>query len=73
MRPLEPVSVSARATLIWPVSVCALLFALTITLYKAYIRGQNRLLDGDPDEVKQAMEVGLTQEQVDMGWRYEGF
>ena len=46
---------------------------LTITGYKLYIRKQNTLLDGTPEQVVQAMRYGITQEQVDMGWRYEGY
>ena len=55
------------------VTAAAFLFALTITAYRFYVRRQNRLLDGSPEDVAKAMRNGVTQEQVDMGWRYEGY
>ncbi|GFZ46008.1 hypothetical protein JCM24511_03742 [Saitozyma sp. JCM 24511] len=51
----------------------SVLFLITITGYKYYVRYQNKLLSGTPEQVKKAMRFGITQEQVDMGWRYEGF
>lgn len=44
-----------------------------ITIYRFHVLKQNRLLDGSPEDVAKAMRNGVTQEQVDMGWRYEGF
>lgn len=51
----------------------AVLFLITITAYRFYVRRENRLLDGTPEEVARVMKRGVTQEQVDMGWRYEGY
>jgi uncharacterized membrane protein SpoIIM required for sporulation len=60
--------------LISPAVIAAsVLFLITITGYKYYVRYQNKLLSGTPEQVKKAMRFGITQEQVDMGWRYEGF
>lgn len=51
---------------------CALLFALTITVYRWLILRDNKRLDsGDPDEIAKVMKRGVTQEMVDLGWRYE--
>jgi hypothetical protein len=55
------------------VIAAAVIFLITITGYKYYVRYQNKLLSGTPEQVKRAMRFGITQEQVDMGWRYEGF
>lgn len=51
----------------------AVLFLITVTAYRFYVRRENRLLDGTPEEVARVMKRGVTQEQVDMGWRYEGY
>lgn len=50
-----------------------MLFAITITGYLLYVRRENRLLDGTPEEVEGVLKRGVTQAQVDMGWRYEGY
>ncbi|KAJ5718610.1 MFS transporter [Penicillium malachiteum] len=48
-------------------------FIFTIKAYKWYIVNENRKLDGDEVQVRRAMKGDVTQEQVDMGWRYEGY
>ncbi|GAM90435.1 hypothetical protein ANO11243_084780 [Dothideomycetidae sp. 11243] len=51
---------------------CAVLFAGTITLYRALVLRENRRLDsGNPEEIAKVMKGGVTQEMVDLGWRYE--
>jgi hypothetical protein len=51
---------------------CATLFALTITLYRWYVLNENKkLASGDPEKIASAMKGGITQEMVDLGWRYE--
>ncbi|KAI7554814.1 MFS general substrate transporter [Hortaea werneckii] len=51
---------------------CALLFAIAVTVYRWLILRENIHLDtGDPGQVAKAMKGGLTQEMVDLGWRYE--
>lgn len=51
---------------------CALLFALTITVYRWLVLRDNKRLDsGDPQEIAKVMKGGVTQEMVDLGWRYE--
>lgn len=52
---------------------CVALFFITITVYRFHVRKLNRLLDGTPEEVAQAMKSGVTQTQVDLGWRYIGY
>ncbi|CAK7231238.1 hypothetical protein SBRCBS47491_007863 [Sporothrix bragantina] len=52
---------------------CATLLLTTITVYRWHVRRLNRLLDGTPEEVAQAMKSGVTQTQVDLGWRYVGY
>ncbi|KAJ5712382.1 nicotinamide mononucleotide permease [Penicillium malachiteum] len=48
-------------------------FIFTITGYEWYIISENKKLNGDEVQVRRAMKGGVTQEQVDMGWRYEGY
>ncbi|KAI7158591.1 MFS general substrate transporter [Hortaea werneckii] len=51
---------------------CALLFAIAVTVYRWLILRENKRLDTrDPGQVAKAMKGGLTQEMVDLGWRYE--
>ena len=52
---------------------CAVAFFLTITGYLIHVRRMNKLLGGTPDEQRRAMKGGVTQQQVNMGWRYIGF
>ena len=50
-----------------------MIFAGVLTGYKYYVRYLNRLLDGTPEDVQKAMKKGVTQEMVDIGFRYEGY
>lgn len=51
---------------------CAFLFACTISTYRWLVLRDNKRLDsGDPVEIAKAMKGGVTQEMVDLGWRYE--
>ncbi|KAK5128169.1 hypothetical protein LTR08_004095 [Meristemomyces frigidus] len=51
---------------------CALLFAATITLYRWLVLRDNKRLDSnDPEQIAKVMKAGVTQEMVDLGWRYE--
>lgn len=51
---------------------CAFLFALVITFYRWYVLRENKRLDsGDPDEIAKVMKGGVTEEMVQIGWRYE--
>ena len=52
---------------------CATMFALVITGYRFYVRRLNALLDGTPEQQRKAVRRGVTQQQVDMGWRYTGY
>ncbi|KAL1902336.1 hypothetical protein Sste5346_001312 [Sporothrix stenoceras] len=52
---------------------CTLAFFVTITLYLVHVRRLNRLLGGSPEDQRKAMKSGVTQQQVDMGWRYVGY
>ncbi len=49
------------------------LFAITLTVYKFYVTNENRKLDAGGDRAREAMKYGVTQEQVDLGWRYLGY
>ncbi|KAL7424529.1 hypothetical protein Q5752_000213 [Cryptotrichosporon argae] len=52
----------------------SVIFAFTATCYRFYVRRENaKLASGDPDKLRSAMRFGITQQQVDMGWRYEGW
>jgi hypothetical protein len=55
------------------VIAAAVAFAITITGYLLYVRHENKLLDGTPEQVDKVKGRGVTTEQVDMGWRYEGY
>ena len=46
---------------------------MTILGYRFYVRRLNRMLDGTPEEQNKVMKGGVTQQQVDLGWRYIGY
>lgn len=48
-------------------------YATIITCYKFYVNRENRKLDQGGDSAKHAMRHGITQEQLDLGWRYVGY
>ena len=51
---------------------CAALFAATITFYRWLVRRENKRLDsGDPELVAKVMKGGVTDEMVQLNWRYE--
>jgi MFS family permease len=51
---------------------CAVLFALTITLYRFLVLRENKRLDsGDPVEIAKVIKGGVTEEMIDLNWRYE--
>ncbi|KAK0125376.1 hypothetical protein ONS95_000604 [Cadophora gregata] len=51
---------------------CAFLFACMITFYRWFVLRENRRLDSkDPTQIAKVMKGGVTQEMVDLGWRYE--
>lgn len=51
---------------------CAVLFAVTLTLYRFLVLRENKRLDsGDPDQIAKVIKGGVTQEMVDLKWRYE--
>ncbi|XDG02420.1 hypothetical protein ABKA04_002035 [Annulohypoxylon sp. FPYF3050] len=52
---------------------CNIAFFFTITGYAIYVRRINRLLSGTPEEQRRAMKSGVTQQQIDLGWRYIGY
>lgn len=53
---------------------CALLFAATITFYRWLVLRENKRLDsGNPQLIAKAMKGGVTQQMVDLSWRYEMF
>jgi hypothetical protein len=49
------------------------LYATIITLYKFYVMRENRKLEEGGEAAKHAMRHGITQEQLDLGWRYVGY
>lgn len=50
----------------------AVLFAITITAYRWLILRENRRLDsGDPAEIAKVIKGGVTEEMVQLNWRYE--
>lgn len=51
---------------------CAALFAATITFYRWLVLRENKRLDsGDPELIAKVIKGGVTQEMVEMNWRYE--
>ncbi|KAJ5107708.1 nicotinamide mononucleotide permease [Penicillium angulare] len=48
-------------------------FMITLTSYKVYINHENKKLNGDEAQIRSLIRSGVTQEQLDMGWRYQGF
>ncbi|EON97205.1 putative mfs transporter protein [Phaeoacremonium minimum UCRPA7] len=52
---------------------CAVSFFVTITGYRIHVRRVNRLLGGSPEDQRKAMKSGVTQQQVDLNWRYIGY
>ncbi|WWC64277.1 uncharacterized protein I303_106887 [Kwoniella dejecticola CBS 10117] len=53
---------------------CAIVFALTLTFYRWWVLRENRRLDsGDLAAIEKVKRGGVTQEMVDLGWRYEMF
>ncbi|KAI0532257.1 putative pantothenate transporter [Xylaria digitata] len=50
----------------------AVLFAATITFYRWLVRRENKRLDsGDPQKIEKVKKGGVTDEMVQLGWRYE--
>jgi hypothetical protein len=52
---------------------CTAAFFITITLYGLYVRRLNKRLAGTREEQERVMKGGVTQQQVDLGWRYIGY
>lgn len=52
---------------------CATAFFIVIVCYAIHVRRLNKLLAGTPEEQRRAMKSGVTQQQVDLGWRYLGY
>lgn len=51
---------------------CAFLFAATITFYRWLVLRENRRLDSDDAaQIAKAMKGGVTEEMVQLHWRYE--
>lgn len=48
-------------------------FAVVITVYKVWVGRENRKLDQGGDKAKETMKGGVTQQQIDLGWRYVGY
>ena len=50
----------------------AFIFMITINVYRFYILRENKKLDAGGETAQKAMRFGITSQQADMGWRYEG-
>ena len=51
---------------------CAAIFATTLTFYRWYVLNENKKLDSeDPEKIQSVMRGGVTEEMVQLGWRYE--
>ncbi|KAK2596206.1 hypothetical protein QQS21_006354 [Conoideocrella luteorostrata] len=50
---------------------CAALFAVTITVYRWVVLRENKRLDsGDPDQIVKVKKGGVTEEMIQLNWRY---
>jgi hypothetical protein len=49
---------------------CAVSLFITATVYRFHVRKMNRLLAGTPEQQREAMKSGVTEQQVDLDWRY---
>ncbi|KAK9234135.1 major facilitator superfamily domain-containing protein [Lipomyces kononenkoae] len=50
----------------------AVLLAVTITVYRWLVLRENKRLDsGDPDQIAKVIKGGVTEEMVQLNWRYE--
>lgn len=50
----------------------ALLLGVTVTVYRWLVLRENKRLDsGDPEQIAKAMKGGVTEEMVQLNWRYE--
>ncbi|KAI9044852.1 major facilitator superfamily domain-containing protein [Aspergillus affinis] len=50
----------------------AVLLAITMTVYRGLVRRENKRLDsGDPEQIAKVMKGGVTEEMVQLNWRYE--
>ena len=38
-----------------------------------WVRQMNKLLGGSEEDQRKAMKSGVTQQQIDLGWRYLGY
>ena len=53
---------------------CAIVWLITVTLYRFWVRNLNRKLAGSETDLAFMKRYhGVTQEQIDLGWRYQGF
>ncbi|KAF2786607.1 MFS general substrate transporter [Melanomma pulvis-pyrius CBS 109.77] len=51
---------------------CAFLFAATITVYRWFVRRENARMDsGSPEEIAKVIKGGVTEEMLQLNWRYE--
>jgi hypothetical protein len=51
---------------------CAFLFAVTITVYRWFVLRENERLDsGEPEKIAKVMKGGVTEEMIQLNWRYE--
>ena len=55
------------------VLACTACFALVITGYLIHVRRLNTLLGGSEEDQQKAKKSGVTQQQVDLNWRYIGY
>jgi hypothetical protein len=56
-------------------TMCAVVvvFAIVITLYGIWVKRQNNMLEEGGEVAQRACKHGITQEQLDLNWRYVGF
>lgn len=53
---------------------CAIVFIISITGYRFWVLRLNKKLAGSPEEQADVMRKHhVSQEHIDMGWRFEGY
>lgn len=71
--PCCPDATLGGETVLMAVLAVTIVFACLITAYRFFVIRENKRLDAGGNEAVRTMRHGVTQEQLDMGWRYVGY
>jgi hypothetical protein len=70
---LSDLSPRIRQKLIQKVLGNAALFVIAITGYKFWVLNENKKLDKGGEAAESTKRYGVTDQQIKLGWRYEGY